>query len=178
MEAIKTKSGHKSLINKDYLALIQHLPLHRISSDKEMNAASNVLDELSNKIVAGIKLTEGEFTYMDTLSILIGEWERTSPRIQQFRQKLPKLNSQELLRSFMEDHKLTQSDLAKQIDCPQPVISDFLSGKRGLSKIVITKLSNYFKVNPVLFLPEVNLRPQSTLGKQIQRSGRKLRMAH
>jgi HTH-type transcriptional regulator / antitoxin HigA len=178
MEAIKTKTANKNLIDNDYMALVKHLPLCRIKNDKEMDAASDVLDGLSNKIVAGIKLTQGELTYMDTLSLLIGEWERTSPRIQQFRRQLPKISTQQILRSFMEDHKLTQSELAKQIDCPQPVISDFLSGKRGLSKTAIAKLSNYFKVSPALFLPEVNIKSQSTVGKHSKGLVGKLRMAH
>jgi predicted transcriptional regulator len=40
------------------------------------------------------------------------------------------------LESLMEDNNLRQSELARRLEAPQLAISEFLSGKRGLSKIM------------------------------------------
>jgi len=53
----------------------------------------------------------------------------------------------------MEDNQLSQSELAMKLEAQQSVISEFLSGKRGLSKALVLKLADYFKVSPELFLP-------------------------
>jgi HTH-type transcriptional regulator/antitoxin HigA len=62
------------------------------------------------------------------------------------------MTPQRALESLMEDNKLSQSELARRLETPQSLISEFLSGKRGMSKALVLKLSGYFKVSPELFL--------------------------
>lgn len=57
---------------------------------------------------------------------------------------------EEVLRFFMEEHGLSQYDLAKDLG-GQPVVSDILRGKRRLSREHIERLSRRFGVAPATF---------------------------
>lgn len=56
-----------------------------------------------------------------------------------------------LLRSFMQDHHLKSQDMAAILEISKGYLSDILHYKKGLSKEVIRKLSNYFKVKQEAF---------------------------
>jgi len=55
-----------------------------------------------------------------------------------------------LLRFFMEEHNLSQSDLAEVGS--QGVVSEILNGKRGLNVRQIRALSKRFGVSPSVFV--------------------------
>ena len=57
----------------------------------------------------------------------------------------------EILRTLMEEHGLTQSDLSEIGS--QGVVSEILSGKRDLNVRQITQLAARFSVSPALFMP-------------------------
>jgi HTH-type transcriptional regulator/antitoxin HigA len=64
--------------------------------------------------------------------------------------RIPDAEPSEVLRFLMEQHGLKQDDLS---DCaPQSRISDFLTGKREISKDVAKKLATRFSVRADLFL--------------------------
>ncbi|SEB20294.1 helix-turn-helix domain-containing protein [Pedobacter hartonius] len=56
-----------------------------------------------------------------------------------------------LLRSFMDDHQLSATALADLLSVSKGYISDILNYKKGLSKEVIRKLSEHFKVRQDAF---------------------------
>jgi len=56
-----------------------------------------------------------------------------------------------LLRSFMEDHQLTATAIADLLQVSKGYVSDILNYKKGLSKEVIRKLSDHFKVKQDAF---------------------------
>jgi HTH-type transcriptional regulator/antitoxin HigA len=56
-----------------------------------------------------------------------------------------------LLRSFMKEHQLKSSHLAAILSVSKGYISDILSYKKGLSKEVIRKLAEHFKVRQEAF---------------------------
>jgi len=56
-----------------------------------------------------------------------------------------------LLRSFMADHHLKAQDLTEILGISKGYVSDILSYKKGLSKEVIRKLAEYFKVRQEAF---------------------------
>lgn len=56
-----------------------------------------------------------------------------------------------LLKSFMEDHKLTATALAVFLEVSKGYMSDILNYKKGLSKEVIRKLAERFKVRQDAF---------------------------
>jgi HTH-type transcriptional regulator/antitoxin HigA len=56
-----------------------------------------------------------------------------------------------LLRSFMKEHYLKASDLIAILGVSKGYISDILNYKKGLSKEVIRKLADHFKVRQEAF---------------------------
>lgn len=59
---------------------------------------------------------------------------------------------EEVLRFLMEQHGLSQCDLAKELG-GQPVVSQILRGKRRLTREHIERLSKRFGVTPATFYP-------------------------
>lgn len=62
---------------------------------------------------------------------------------------------EEVLRFLMEQHQLSQYDLAKELG-GQPVVSEVLRGKRKLTREHIERLSKRFAVTPATFYPNVS----------------------
>jgi HTH-type transcriptional regulator/antitoxin HigA len=56
-----------------------------------------------------------------------------------------------LLRSLMQDHQLKAQDLTGVLGISKGYVSDILNYKKGLSKEVIRKLAEYFKVRQEAF---------------------------
>ncbi|TCC97240.1 transcriptional regulator [Pedobacter hiemivivus] len=56
-----------------------------------------------------------------------------------------------LLRSFMSDHHLKPQDMTIILGISKGYVSDILNYKKGLSKEVIRKLADYFKVRQEAF---------------------------
>lgn len=56
-----------------------------------------------------------------------------------------------MLRSFMEDHHIKSQDLTTILGISKGYVSDILNYKKGLSKEVIRKLAEYFKVRQEAF---------------------------
>ena len=129
--------------SKEYLALIKRFPLRPIRDEATLDVASEIFSEL---VIKTKNRTPDENDYVAILGKLIHEYEETH------RKKAPRMTPQRALESLMEDNKLSQSELARRLETPQSVISEFLSGKRGISKTLVLKLSGYFKVSPELFL--------------------------
>ena len=64
-----------------------------------------------------------------------------------------------LLRSFMQDHHLKPQHLVDILGISKGYISDILNYKKGLSKEVIRKLADYFKVRQEAFNRHYKLIP-------------------
>jgi HTH-type transcriptional regulator / antitoxin HigA len=129
--------------SKEYLALIKRFPLRPIRDEQMLDLASDLFSEL---VLRAVSRTPDESDYLIILGKLIREYEDTHKAMP------PQMTPQRALESLMEDNNLSQSELARRLEVPQSVISEFLSGKRGLSKKLMLKLSDYFKVSPELFL--------------------------
>ncbi len=56
-----------------------------------------------------------------------------------------------LLRSFIHDHHLKPQDMTEILGISKGYVSDILNYKKGLSKDVIRKLADYFKVRQEAF---------------------------
>lgn len=77
------------------------------------------------------------------------------PFIEQFEKREFPIGSatpEEVLRFLMEQHDLSQYDLAKELG-GQPVVSQVLRGKRRLTREHIERLSKRFGVTPATFYP-------------------------
>jgi HTH-type transcriptional regulator/antitoxin HigA len=129
--------------SKEYLVLIKRFPLRPIRDEQMLDLASDLFSEL---VLRAESRTPDESDYLSILGKLIREYEDTHKAMP------PQMTPKRALESLMEDNNLSQSELARRLEVPQSVISEFLSGKRGLSKKLMLKLSDYFKVSPELFL--------------------------
>jgi HTH-type transcriptional regulator/antitoxin HigA len=133
-------------LEREYLALIERFPLAPIRSRERYEAAVAILKELT---VPGRmeSLTPQENDYLDVLSHLISRFE------QEHWQPLAKpMTAREALAFLLKESGTTQSELARATGSRQSHISEFLAGKRDLSKENIIKIADFFKVSPLLFL--------------------------
>ena len=139
-------------LTKEYKALISRFPPRPIKDPTQKAAAVALMRELAMK---GEKCSADEEDYLVLLGTLISSYERTQPEIQKLLADADKLTPEEVLAFFLEEHELTQTEIASELAIDQGNLSAFLSGKRGLSKTNATKLASRFKVSADLFLPKV-----------------------
>ena len=131
-------------VSDEYLALIRRFPLRPIRNEETLDRASEIFSEL---VMSVKERTLDQSDYLTVLGKLIREYEQEHlPAL------APPMTPQRALESLMEENNLSQSELARKLDSSQSVISEFLAGKRGLSKGLVLKLAELFKVSPDLFL--------------------------
>lgn len=140
-------------VGKKYLQLIERLPLKPIRDEKTMDLASKLFSELGLK---GDRLSQDEADYLTVLGKLMYDYEIQHPTFLD-----ETLSPEEILASLLEDNGITQTELARQLEIPQPVLSAFLSGKRGLSKTNIALIADYFSISPALFMPNRGKRKKT-----------------
>jgi HTH-type transcriptional regulator/antitoxin HigA len=129
-------------ISQSYLELIMRFPLVHIDTETQNNQALELLDELS----ARDKLDPGERAYYLALGDLVDVYENKVYPIQD-------ATPLELIKHLMEANQLKQTDLIAEFGS-KSLVSDFLSGKRELSKTQIEKLSKRFSVSPAALLAQ------------------------
>lgn len=88
--------------------------------------------------------TENLQDEIDLLTLLIEKYDEEQ---NSFKETDPIM----LLRSFMQDHNLKPQDLTEILGISKGYVSDILNYKKGLSKEVIRKLADYFKVRQEAF---------------------------
>ena len=81
---------------------------------------------------------------IDLLTVLIEKWDAEHNTFED-------VDPIRLLHSFMEDHKLKPKDLVEILNVSKGYISEILHYKKGLSKDVIRRLAEYFKVSQEAF---------------------------
>ena len=128
----------------DYLSLIRTLPLRPIRGQREYNKAVRVADRLA--VQAEGTLSRGEQDYLDTLTLLIQAYDE-----KHFRIETRDLEPVDVLKYLMEQSGMKRADLGWLLG-NLPLASLILNGHRALSKTHIRILSDYFKVEPGLFL--------------------------
>jgi HTH-type transcriptional regulator / antitoxin HigA len=134
-----TAKSHFALNGKNrdsYLELVQTFPLASIKSERHLEEASKIMDRL----LAGGDLDSGEKMYLEALSDLVGSYEDEHHAI-------GPASDGDMLRHFMEAKGVTQAQLSRDTGIPKSSISEVLAGKKPLSRQMIRKLSQYFKVD-------------------------------
>lgn len=81
---------------------------------------------------------------IDLLTVLIEKWDNEHNSFNE-------VDPIQLLNSLMEEHFMKPKDLVHLLSVSKGYISDILHYKKGLSKEVIRKLSDYFKVSQEAF---------------------------
>jgi len=121
--------------------LTQHVPLGPILSDADYAQRVRMLDTLLDAIGANEAHPLGDL--LDLLATQIEAYERQQPT-------MPEATPLEVLRYLMEEHGLTQTDLAEDLG-GQSVVSAILRGKRQLNARHIAALATRFQVSPAVF---------------------------
>ncbi len=81
---------------------------------------------------------------MELIELLIDNWEKNN-------YETKKKDPIELLKYLMENHNMKGTDLVGILGIQKSAVSQILSYKKGLSKDVIRKLSEYFKMSQEAF---------------------------
>ncbi len=116
-------------------------PLLTIRNEREYDQAVERVNTLLDEI--GTNERHPLYELLDTLSTLVHGYEEKH-------HALAESSAADLLRFFMEEHGLTQSDLPEVGS--QGVVSEILNGKRELNVRQIRALAKRFHVSPAVFL--------------------------
>jgi HTH-type transcriptional regulator/antitoxin HigA len=128
-------------VSDTYFELIQKFPLRSIRSERELDAAQAILNDLLRR-----RLDSSGRQYLDALTDLIEIYEDKAHQI-------PDSSESDVLRLLMDSNGLSQSALSGKVGIAQSTISAVLSGERTLTKEQILALANFFRISPMAFLP-------------------------
>jgi HTH-type transcriptional regulator/antitoxin HigA len=128
-----------------YLALVDAFPLRPLRSERDYDAAVKVLDRLAVRPEGS--LDRGEQDYLDTLTILVEEYDREHHRV-----GAEHYDPLTMLKYLMEESAMSQAELGRLLG-NRALASLILHGHRELSKSHIRELAAHFKVSPALFFP-------------------------
>ena len=106
-----------------------------IKNDDQYYKYCDILEDL---VSSGLDSQEATDEY-ELLYLLISNWD------EKYRLS-PKLDPVELVKTFMEDHNLNQTELTKIADVGKSYISEILNYKKRMSKKVIHNIAHYFKI--------------------------------
>jgi len=116
-------------------------PFLSIRNEREYDVAVARLNGLLDEV--GDNEHHPLYGLLDTLGTLIRAYEEK-------RYPIPTSGSAEMLRFFMEEHHLAQSDLPEIGS--QGVVSEILNGKRELNLRQVRALASRFGVSPAVFI--------------------------
>lgn len=113
-----------------------------IASEKQYDEYCDIIHDLL--FMEGKKTQEVE-DEIDLLTLLIETWDREhSP-------PLKPMSPIAMLKSLMKDHRMKAQDLAVLLGVSKSYVSEILSYKKGLSKVVIRKLAERFAMRQDAF---------------------------
>jgi len=112
-----------------------------IRNEREYDRSIRYLNELLDEI--GTNERHPLYGLLDTLGTLLEAYEEKH-------HPLPELSGAEMLRFFMDEHGLLQSDFPEVGS--QGVVSEVLAGKRELNVRQIRALARRFHVLPAVFI--------------------------
>ena len=115
-------------------------PLLSIRNEREYELAVKRLNSMLDEI--GTDERHPLYALLDTLGTLVHAYEEKH-------HPMPECGGADMLRFFMEEYGLTQSDLPEVGS--QGVVSEILNGKRELNVKQIRALASRFRVSPAVF---------------------------
>jgi HTH-type transcriptional regulator/antitoxin HigA len=124
-----------------YRRLRRFVPLGVLRSEKDYRKAMAMLDEIIDEIGQDEAHPLAELA--EALALFIHSYEETHAKIREAR-------GPEILRTLMEAHRLTQSELPEIGS--QGVVSEILSGERELNIRQIRRLAKRFGVSAAVFI--------------------------
>jgi HTH-type transcriptional regulator/antitoxin HigA len=136
MEAEEKMKSVVRRSSKKYEELNRLFPLRPIHDDAAYKSATQVCDELTDRIKT---LTHDELDYLEVLTDLIAKYESTQD------EETIDLSPRELIQYLMDENDLAQKDLIPELGTASRV-SEFLSGQRPLSVEQAKKLAERFNL--------------------------------
>jgi HTH-type transcriptional regulator/antitoxin HigA len=133
--SVGTKTHTKGCSPK-YLSLLQAFPPRPIRDDEDHRRTIAVVNGLLDRPT----LTSDEEDYLDVLGILIADYEDSI-------YEHPEFTPVQRLRHLMEEHALTQAELARRAGVAVTSLSDILNGKRRISPTNRAKFAECFGVS-------------------------------
>lgn len=144
MQNMINKTGNKTLgTPKTYLELITSFPPRKITSEEELTRTQNIIDELLDQG----NLTPDERDYLHLLGLVVSEYEDQNYPIRD-------IYGVELLKVLMAELNLQFTDLISIFE-DETILSDVIAGKQTLTIEHIEKLSDFFHIDPSVFLRNV-----------------------
>ena len=127
----------------EYRILRRQIPLGVIRSKAEYDRAVATLDTIIDEI--GEDETHPLADLAEALGVFVEAYDKSH-------YQTPSPSPRAMLRFLMEQHDLGQSDLPEIGS--QGVVSEILSGKRGLNVKQISRLAKRFKISPSVFVED------------------------
>ncbi len=129
--------GHTSA---GYLALLRAYPPRPIHGDDDHRRTIDVVNDLLDRP----SLSPDEEDYLNVLGLLIADYEDSI-------YEHPQFTPVDRLRHLMEEHALTQAELARRAGVPVTSLSDILNGKRRISPGIREKFARCFGLSASFF---------------------------
>src|SRR5690606_14469175 len=111
-----------------------------IKSKRQYKEYARILEDL---VFADFKSKEME-DEIELLDLLIEKWDEENNTFED-------VDPVVLLHALMQEHNLKAKDLAEILGVSKGLVSDILNYRKGMSKGVIRKLSEYFKLSQEAF---------------------------
>ena len=135
-----------------------------IKSKKQYKDYSNKLEEL---VFCDTK-TKAAKDEIELLTLLIEKWDSMHSNFND-------VDPVALLRSFMEEQQMKAADLVELLGVSKGYVSEILNYKKGMSKEVIRKLAEHFKVSHEAFNRIYELKGANHSSRNNVTTGRKKR---
>jgi len=120
-----------------------NLPYTLIKTKTQYNAYCKRVEVLLDK-KPQTKITRDE---LELLTLLIEKYDEENNTLAEISDPV------EVLKSLMDEANMKAVDLALVLNVSKGLVSDILNNKKGMSKEVIRKLAQYFKIRQELFNP-------------------------
>ena len=119
---------------------------------KNLNQYTKYCNEFEQLILKGLKKDQDE---IELLELLIEDYDnRTIESIG----IIEDMNPVELLKDLMEENKITKAELARELNVSRQLITEIINYKRNISKKMVMKLAERFKMMPIAFSREYELQ--------------------
>jgi HTH-type transcriptional regulator/antitoxin HigA len=139
------KGKKAKVIDNRYFELVRRFPLKPLSSEEELDEATEIINSLIDRGIQ--KLTSGEDAYLDVLSDLTRKYE-------QEHHPIPDATAGEMLQFFLEDRKMSQRALAIGSGIAVSTISQIIAGDRQMNLSHMQKIAAFLNVPVAMFVPE------------------------
>ncbi len=133
----------KKVTMPSYYKLINKFPLIEIKNEKHLDEATEILHSLIDKT----DRDRGEEDYLTVLTNLIEGYEDEHYPIEG-------ATPAEILGFLVEEHGLSQTELAKKTGIAQSTLSSLISGTRTPTTEHVVTLAKFFHVGAEAFLPQ------------------------